>query len=125
MNISPNVYSKRETPVATPMGNLASQVANDQISKFQDTLRPWFLVPTGTAVLVLVAASVALAVMRRRIDDPEKKRKPSSGAAVIVSVVSICVSILVMIVMSIILAIRHPRATAEQMATRSFVSLFK
>ena len=110
-----------ESPHRQPHPGTASQVANDQISKIQDALHPWFLVPTGTAVLVLVAASVALAVMRR--DDPEKKTKPSPGG--IMAIVSIGVSILVMIVMSIILAIRHPRATAEQMATRSLVSWLK
>lgn len=94
------------------MGNFVSQVANDQISKWEDAMRPWYLIPNGIALVAFIGGIVAVALMYRK--DSDEETKPDKGG-VIASVASIFVGLLVMIIMSIVLAIRHPRATAQRM----------
>ena len=114
------------------MGNFMTTVGNDQISYFQASLKPRFLVPNIVGVLMLIGGIVGLVVVASRSSKSRKRRESLDGTevttmkmsgGVVASLSVVGASVLVLAGTNIALAVMHPRAAAEQMVAGQAANL--
>ena len=116
------------------MGNFMTTVGKDQIHYFKDSLTPKFLIPNILAVLMIIGGIVGLIVIGSKRADSKNTQSEQTNydttvttttlkmsAGVIASFSVLGTGILTLIVTGIVLAVRHPRAAAEQMVATAAV----
>ena len=92
---------------------------NDQVDYYRDMRHPWFWVPISIGVIITIVSFVIMYLSGKKGQKEEKKQQKLSPT-LIAGLSLLGAGILLLVIPSVVLNIRHPAAFVEQEVISGF-----
>ena len=97
------------------LSSAGAKVFNDQVDYYRDMRHPWFWVPISIGVIMTIVSFVIMYLSSKKGQDGEKEEeKQTLSPALIAGLSLLGIGIVLLVIPSLVLNIRHPAAFVER-----------